>query len=57
MKNKDNKDRGFLEVFLITLFSTGLLFGLVWVIFSWDWIFYFITIVALSIFVGVNQNK
>jgi hypothetical protein len=57
MKNKNNKDRGFLEMFLITLITTGPLFGLVWVIFSWDWFFYFITIVVLSIFVGANQNK
>jgi len=57
MKNKNNKDRGFLEMFLITLITTGALFGLVWVIFSWDWFFYFITIVVLSIFVGANQNK
>jgi len=57
MKNKNNKDRGFLEMFLITLITTGPLFGLVWVIFSWDWIFYLITIVALSIFIGANQKK
>ena len=51
------KNRGFLEIFLITLFSTGLLLGVIWMVFSWNWLFYFITIIIISIFVGSNQRK
>ena len=51
------KERGFFEMFLITLVVAGLPLGIIWLLNDWNW-FYFILIIAiLAKYFQANQKS
>ena len=52
-----NKERGYLEIFLITLVVAGLPIGLIWIMAEWSWFYFILVIAIIALFIHGNQSS